>query len=96
MSSKYKLGSTNKISIAVQVVFIISGCTHITYYKILKHVLGIDAVQWHDFYGTIAMLYLVVKLMVDRMCEDVKDDMRHMDQSELGSWSCAVMSADGT
>ena len=95
-SSKYELGSTNKISIAVQVAFIISGCTHITYYKTLKHALGIDAVKWRDFYSTIAMLYPIVKLMVDRMCEDAKNDMRHMDESELGSWSRAVTSADGT
>ena len=95
-SSKYELGSTNKISIAVQVAFIISGCTHITYYRTLKHALGIDAVQWRDFYSTIAILYPIVKLMVDRMCEDAKNDMRHMDQSELGSWSRAVTSADGT
>ena len=33
--------------------------------------------------------------MVDKMCEDAKDDMRRMDQGELGSWSHAVMSADG-
>ena len=84
------------ISIAVQVAFIISGCTHITYYKTLKHALDIDAVKWRDFYSTIAMLYPIVKMMVDRMCEDAKNDMRRMDQSELGSWSRAVTSVDGT
>ena len=41
-------------------------------------------------------MYPVVKEMVDKMCEDAKDDMRHMDQNELGSWSHAVTSADGT
>ena len=30
------------------------------------------------------------------MCEGAKDDMRCMDQLELGSWSRAVTSADGT
>ena len=34
--------------------------------------------------------------MVDEMCEDAKDDVRNMDQSEPSSWSCAVTSADGT
>ena len=30
------------------------------------------------------------------MCDDAKDNMRRMDQNELGSWSHAVTSADGT
>ena len=34
--------------------------------------------------------------MVDKMCEDAKDDIRRMDQSELGLWSRAVTTADGT
>ena len=42
-SSKYELGTTTEIGIATQVAFIyiIAGCTHITYCKVLKHALGI-------------------------------------------------------
>ena len=61
-SSRYELGNTNEASIAVQVAFIIAGCTHMTYYKVLKHALGIDAVHWYDFQSTIEMLYPIVKL----------------------------------
>ena len=89
MSSKYELGNTNKVSIAVRVAFIIVGYTHVTYYKVLKRALGIDVVHW---YSSIEMLYRVVKMMVDKMCED---DMRSMDQGELGSWSHAVTYTDG-
>ena len=64
-----------------------------TYYKMLKHALGIDVVNWYGFQSTVEM-YPVVKLIVDKMCEDAKDDTRSMDQS-LGSWSCAVTTADG-
>ena len=67
-----------------------------TYYKVLKHALGIEAVSWPTFQSTIKRMYPVVKDMVDKMCDDAKDDMRCMDQSELGSWSRAVTSADGT
>ena len=81
---------------AVQVAFLIAGCTHITYFKVLKHALGINAVDGFDFQKTLRILYPVVKLMVDRMCEAAKDDMRGMDQKQLGSWSRAVTSADGT
>ena len=37
-----------------------------------------------------------MKEMVDKMCDDAKDDMQCMVQSELSSWSRAVTSADGT
>ena len=94
-SARYELGGSNKVSIAAQVAFIIAGCTHATYYKVLKHALGMEAVQWEAFQSTIKRIYPIVKT-VDEMCEDAKDDMRNMDQSELGSWSCAVTSADGT
>ena len=93
-SSKYKLGNTNEVSIAVQVAFVIAGCTHMTYYKILKHALGIDAVHWYDFQSTMKMLYPVVNLMLDKMCEGAKYDMRCMDKHELGSWSRAVTSTE--
>ena len=95
-SSRYEPGRSTEIGIAIQVAFIVAGCTHMTYYKTLKHALGINAVPWCDFQSTIEMLYPVVKLMLDRMCEVAKGDMRHMDQGELGSWSRAVTSADGT
>ena len=88
--------SSNDISIAVQVAFIIAGCTHITYYKVLKHALGIDAVSMPTFQSAIKKMYPVVKLMVDRMCDEAKLEMKCMDQRELGSWSRAVTSADGT
>ena len=41
-------------------------------------------------------MYPIVKEMVDKMCSDAKDDMQCMDQNELGSWSRAVTSVDGT
>ena len=34
-----------------------------------------------------------MKAMCHRMCENAKDDMRHVNQDELGSWSHAITSA---
>ena len=67
-SSKYmyELGDATEISVAIQVAFIIAGCTHMTYYKILKHALGIEAVSWSTFYSTIKRMYPVLKEMVDK------------------------------
>ena len=57
--------------------------------------MGIEAVSWPTFQSTIELIYPIVKDMVDKMCDDAKD-MRHMNQSELGLWSRAVTSTDGT
>ena len=72
-SSGYELGNSSEVSIAMQVAFIITGM-HTTYYITSKHALGIDVVNWYNFQSTIEM-YPVVKSMVDKMCEDAKDDM---------------------
>ena len=94
-SSKYELANTSEISVAVQVAFIVAGCTHATYFKTLKHALGIDAVHMSTFLSTIEQMYPVVKQMVDEICNEAKQDMKQMDQDKLGSWSRAVTSADG-
>ena len=52
-SAKYALGSATEISIGIQVAFIIGGCTYTTYYKVLKHAFGIEAVSWPTFQSTI-------------------------------------------
>ena len=95
-SAKYELTSTSEVSTAVQVAFLVAGCTYKTYYKTLKHSLGIDAVEWHQFQSTIARMYPIVKLMVDTICEEANQEMKDMDHDELGSWSRAVTSADDT
>lgn len=76
--------------------FIVAGCTHATYCKVLRYALGIDAVGANAFMSTIVMMYPVVKQLVDDMCEAAKNDMKAVDQTQLGSWSRAVTSADGT
>ena len=94
--SSVKCGGTTEVAVAVQVAFLVAGCTHYTYYKALKLALGIDAVSPGVFMLTIVKMYPVVKQMVDEMCEEAKCNMKSMDQAELGSWSRAVTSADGT
>ena len=46
--------------------------------------------------STIQKMYLVVKGMVTEMCDREKERMKAMDQTKLGSWSKAVICADGT
>ena len=60
-------GSMSEVGMAVQVVFIVAGCTHATYYRALKHALGIDAVSAPTFMHTIEPMHPVVKEMVEEM-----------------------------
>ena len=50
-------GNTNVVSKCVQVAFIVAGCTHAVYYKILKNALGIDAISEPVFMDTIYSMY---------------------------------------
>ena len=86
--------NTTEIGAAIQVAFIISGCMHATYNKVLKLSLGLDAVHINTFYSTIVKMYPVVQQMVDEMCKEAKEEMKAMDGHTLGSWKQAVMSAD--
>ena len=92
-SSNNELYNSSDISMSVQVAFIVAGCTHTTYYKTLKHALGIDGAQWTTFQSTIKRTFPVVQEMVDRTCEEAKTET--MNQDEFGSCSRAVTSADG-
>jgi len=95
-SSKYELLDSTEIGIAIQVAFIISGCTYATYNRVLHQAFGIDAYSSDLFSSTIARMHPVVEQMVDEMCEEAKSEMRELDSSQLGSWNQAVTSADGT
>ena len=84
------------ISMCVQVAFIIASSTHAVYYKTLKLALGIQAVSAPVFMGTIESMYPIVKSMLDKVCEAAKHEMKEKKEGELGSWKCAVTTADGT
>ena len=93
-SLKSELLTSSEIGAAIQVGFIVSGCMHATYCKVLKLSLGLDAVCMDTVYSTITRMYPVVKEMVDEMCEEAKEEMKTMDEHTLGSWKQAVTSAD--
>ena len=57
------------MSMSVQVAFIVTGCTHATYYRALKQALGIDTVNTDSSMLTIVKMYPVVKQMQDETCE---------------------------
>ena len=94
----YKLssGSTSAISVFVQVAFILAGSTHATYYKTLQHALGMKTVSKRAFLRTIERMHPVVKAMLDELCEAAKQEMKEKREDEIGSWKCAVTTADGT
>ena len=67
--SSVKCGDTTEVSVAVQVAFLVAGCTHMTYYKALKLVLELMQLA-NVFMPTIVKMYPVMMQMVDEMCEE--------------------------
>ena len=88
--------TSTEISVAIQVAFIVAGCTHATYCKVLQHELGVQAVSEATLRDTIKKMHPIVEGMLDEWCEVAKNEMKAMDQSNLGSWKRAVTTADGT
>ena len=69
---------------------------YIELYDTIKHwnyivSLGLDAVHIN---ATIARMNPVVQQMVDKMCEEAKEDMKAIVEHTYGSWKQAVTSAD--
>ena len=77
---------TTEVGVAVQVAFIIAGCTHSTYYRVLQHGLRMEP---STFMSTIKRMHPVVKATVDEMCEEAKADMKSLLEScgNLCRWS---------
>ena len=95
-SSKYQLAKMSAVSMCVQGAFILAGSTHATYYKTLRHALGMDAMSMVPFLDTIKCMYPVVNEMLDKVCEIAKQEMKGKKEDKLGSWKRAVTAADGT
>ena len=85
----------NDLSKAMQVAFITAGLTHAMYKKVLD-ILGMEAVSFLTFQGTIQALHPIVEQMLKEMCQREKERMKGMDQDKLFLWSKAVTCADGT
>ena len=49
------------MSVAVEVAFMVAGCTHANYYRALEQALGMDTVGPDTFMSTIVRMYPVVK-----------------------------------
>ena len=73
-----QLIDASEISLCVQVAFIISGSMHTTYYKTLKHALGINAVSMPLFMHTIRLMFPIVPKMPDEVCKLAKQDMKEV------------------
>ena len=94
-SSVSQLIDASEISLCVQVAFIISGSMHATYYKTLKHALGIEAVSMPLFICTFRLMFPIVQEMLDEVYELAKQEIREVDSDKLGSWTRAVTAANG-
>ena len=54
-----------------------------------------SAVTADSFAATIKLLYPVVQDILCNMCEQAKEEMKALPDSDIGSWKRAVTTADG-
>ena len=73
-------------SLALQVAFVVGGCAHAQYSKIVKQYLGLSAVTPTTFYDTIKLLQPVAEAMLTDMCNEAKAEMKAQDPTVVGSW----------
>ena len=89
------LSKRTVVSLALQVAFVVAGCAHSQYCKVLKQCLGISSVSASTFYDTIKLLHPVVQLMLTEMCDEAKNDMKSLGTTVVGSWQRAITTSDG-
>ena len=92
-SSERENGSP-ALSAALQVAFICAGASYAQYRRVLRHTFGLRCVSGSTFYRRIEEMYEHVKAILDDICLEERQQMKDMDQNELGSWSRAVTCAD--
>ena len=84
------------VSLALQVAFYVSGCTHAQYYRILKQSLGVQAVTCKPFYEMIKLVFPHVSDMLEEMGTEAMIDMKALPPDEIGSMQRAILTGDGT
>ena len=89
------LSKRTVVSLALQVAFVVAGCAHAQYSKVLKQCLGISSVSASTFYETIKLIHPVVYDMLTEMCDEAKSEMKSLDPTVVGSWKRAVTTSDG-
>ena len=83
------------VSLALQVAFYASGCTHAQYYRILKQSLGIQAVTCKPFYEMIKLVFPHVSDMLEEMGTEAMADMKALPPEQIGSIQRAIVTGDG-
>ena len=84
------------VSLALQVAFYASGCTHAQYYRILKQSLGVQAVTCKPYYEMIKLVFPHVGDMLEEMGTEAMVDMKALPPGEIGSIQRAIVTGDGT
>ena len=81
------------IGLALAVAFLITGHDFIKFNRTLKQCLGISALS-KNRHCVMKTTYPVIADILNEMCEEEKERMRHLPKEELGSWNRAVVTSD--
>ena len=82
-------------SLALQVAFYASRCTHAQYYRSFKQLLGVQAVTCKPFYEMIKQVFPHVSDMIDEMINEAMVDTKALPPEQIGSLQRAIVTGDG-
>ena len=84
------------IGFAFRVAFVVAGCMHSQYHKVLSLSLGMNCFSSKTFDATIKRISKPVLELIRDQCDEAKADMIALPSTQLGSWEHAVTASDGT
>ncbi|XP_035688740.1 uncharacterized protein LOC118424302 [Branchiostoma floridae] len=90
-----QLQRKNVLGRVVALSFILNGHTYEKYSQVLGLGLGIPVFCDKTYYQILKDAYPKIHAILDKQMTDAREEMKEMDQSEIGSWSRAVTSGDG-
>ena len=82
------------MSLALSLVFFISGHGYAGYRKTLGKGLGLGITSEKPFVEVIDLALHYIKAILDEMCDDAKHQMKQVSNDQIGSWSRAVTTCD--
>jgi len=94
-SHKMEKSKRSVITTTILLSFLLSGATYSDYEKIFGSLVGESKTSDTTWYSFLEYLHPIVKQLLDEQCEFVKNYMKSLPDSQLGSWKRAVTTSDG-
>ena len=83
------------IGFALEVAFIVGGCTQSQYRRVLRNALGINCFGHSTFDDAFKLMYKPVLQLLREQCDEAKAEMKALPSTDIGSWKRSVTTSDG-